>query len=65
TLSQQIVGRFLTTNTARAKHRDLLVMKAIFVGFPPCGELTKGGRLGVNRTVESRSNYRVSAAKIT
>ena len=39
-------------------------MKAIFVGFPPRGELTKGGRLGVNRTVEGSDRHFVIIARI-
>ena len=51
-LAQQVVGRFLAPDAARAEHRDPLVVEPVAVRLPPGGEIAEAGGAGIDRPLE-------------
>lgn len=51
-LRQQVVRRFLTTDSTGTEHGDALVMETMRILLPPFGKLAEGFRARIDRTLE-------------
>ena len=63
-LAQQIVGRFFTPDSTRAKHRNTLTLEGGFVVFPPVREITKCIGFGINSAPKRAYRHFITVAGI-
>ena len=63
-LLEQVIRALLAADTAGAKHRHALVVKALFIRLPPLRELAKAFGLRVDRALECADRHLVIIARV-